>query len=249
MKRYILPLLCLILMGACTSEAYKSMSWTLADADICIRCGEVYKLPFKGGSNDYSIANDAPEMVEVMAVSSASRLYPHQNDQAIVFRGRKVGTTEVKVKDNKSRSVVCYRLRVVDPYIALTGSVKTNPEYQDSLLGWDTNLYLSSDGKFLLTTFTDNMAIKPAHIARGRYEITDAADGESLITLHASDLAVAPQTYRVPREGALAEILASWDIDRPDSDLDLCMMPNVSGNGSARYWVTPSLHLPSGMGF
>lgn len=82
------------------------MSWTLADADICIRCGEVYKLPFKGGSNDYSIANDAPEMVEVMAVSSASRLYPHQNDQAIVFRGRKVGTTEVKVKDNKSRSVV-----------------------------------------------------------------------------------------------------------------------------------------------
>lgn len=249
MKQYILALISILYLAACSGETYKSMAWTLTDADLCIRRGEVYRLPFKGGSADYSIDNDSPETAEVMTVLTASQLYPGHNDQSLVIHGRKTGEAKVRVRDNKSRNVVLYRLRVVNPYIALTGSVKTNPQYRDSLLAWDTDLYLRDDGRFLLTTFTDGMPVKPALIARGTYVISDGNDGKRLITLTTADLAVAPQTYVLPDSGALAEILATWDIDRPDSDLDLCMLPNTSGNGSARYWVTPSQRLPDGLAF
>lgn len=237
-----------MLSGACSGENLKTAGWDLTDTDVCIRCGEVYELPFSGGSADYTIHNPAPQSAEVMAVSSGSRIYPGHSEQALVFRGKSKGESKVTVKDNKSSRTVCIRLRVVDPYIALLGTPHTDPERSDNLLAWDTNLYLNADGRFILTTFTDGMAVKPALITRGSYTVTPVADGFN-ITITPSNLKLPPQTYHIDGSGALAQVLASWNIDRRDSDLDMCNLANLADGRSGRYWLTPSEHLPSGMAF
>lgn len=235
-------------LTGCMSENPAASSWNLADADVCIRCGEVYEMPFAGGSSDYTIHNGSPESADVMAVCSDSEAFPAHNEQALVFRGKSRGTSEVTVRDNKSMCTVCIRLRVVDPYVALLGTEHTDPVNQDNLLAWDTNLYLNSDGRFLLTTFTDGMAIKPALITRGSYTVEPTSDGFD-IELTPSDVKLPPQTYRLAASSPLAQVLASWNIDRPDSDLDMCVLPNAADGRTARYWLVASERLPGGMNF
>lgn len=237
-----------LLSGACSGENLKSAGWDLADTDVCIRCGEVFELPFNGGSSDYKIHNPAPHTADVMAVSSGSHVYPGHSEQALVFRGKSRGESTVTVKDNKSQRAVCIRLRVVDPYIALLGTVHTDPQQQDNLLAWDTNLYLNSDGRFILTTFTDGMPVKPALITRGTYTVQPVADGFD-ITVTPSDVKLPPQTYRLAAQSPLAQVLASWNINRPGSDLDMCTLENLADARTGRYWLTPSERLPSGMAF
>lgn len=237
-----------ILAAGCVSEGPASSAWSLADTELDLRCGEVLELPFTGGSADYTIHISDPSKAEVMAVNASDKAYPSHAEQALVFRGKSSGHTEVSVRDNRTERAVVIRLRVTDPYIALLGTPHTDPGRQDRLLSWDTNLYLNADGRFLLTSFTDGMAIKPALITGGTYTIAPTDSGFD-ITIRPDDAALPPQTYSVAASGELASILTTWDINRPDSDLAMVTLPNKSTSREARYWVTPSEHLPSGLAF
>ncbi len=232
-------------MCACGRAKSAVEPWSLADTEVCLRCGEVYRIPFTGGSADYTLHNPAPDAAEVTAVGGGDA-----GGQALVLRGKSKGTSQITVRDNRADRSVCIVLRVVDPYFALLGSVHTDPGRQDHLLAWDTNLYLNSDGRFILTTFTDGLPIKPALIARGTYRETPAGDsGGYDITIAPDGMHMPPQTYAVAAGSPLAAMLESWDLAAPVSDLDMCELPNRAGSRGARYWLSTAERLPSHLRF
>ena len=46
-----------LLTGACGTGTYRGTPWNLHDTEVVLRCGEVFEMPFKGGSTDYTIHN------------------------------------------------------------------------------------------------------------------------------------------------------------------------------------------------
>lgn len=242
-------LLAVLLLAGCRPVNTTVAPWSLADTELRIRCGETYTLPFTGGSADYTIHNTSPGAADVMAVTGATPHHPEHDTQALVISGKTRGTTHITVTDNRTDRSVCIVLHVVNPYIALMGSQHTDPGQQDRLLAWDTDLYLNSDGRFILTTFTDGMPIKPGLITRGTYTVTPAPDGTYSVTITPSDLKLPPQTYTLAADDPLAALLDAWNIDIPDSDLALSTMPNRSDGRVARYMLTPSRRLPEHLSF
>ncbi len=243
MKKIYFALLSAIILLCCGACSRNTSVWTLRDAEVNVRRGETVSLPFEGGTGTYDITAQSPDVAMAVVRLSAEGAAA----DTIHISGCAKGISDVTVRDCGSHQVVCLRVRVVEPYMALLGCEHVDPGRQDALMAWDTNLYLSSDGKYILTTFTDGLPIKPSLLDRGTYEAVRDEAGNYRLTFSPEVTRGGRRSFDVKAASALAETLDSWDLGRPDSDFDMCEMTNTAVGTTARYRLSMAEHLPSGM--